>query len=293
MRSAEHTNVFGKDTPVRYEVSEWQKRVFTHLSHTEDLPNHLVLPFSTEKVLYIFVYNIPNRMQGYGFMGFFEECGFATTHDGWDDTMLVAVAQHACDLPQEPMNVHLAARALCGFSQDIGQADVAVAYNSSFDELAYELRYESDEESNLKLGRKRMMLALLMLKKDALPFDLKVTDTEFNRLVSQVAFDGVKLEKSDYERLNLLIDVVSEEYIKFDQGVACGLDLHRMVEDYSHVGYSDIDSFMGIVETINPQCSLEVQTTAACILLATPFVYDCLRNGNYQAVNQLLKSLKV
>lgn len=293
MRSAEHTNAFGKDKPVRYEVSEWQKRVFTHLSHTEDLPNHLVLPFSTEKVLYIFVYNIPNRMQGYGFMGFFEEFGFATTHDEWDDTMLVAVAQHACDLPQEPVNVHLAARAMCGFSQDIGQEGIAAAYNSSFDELAYELRYESDDVSNLKLGRKRMMLALLMLKKDALPFDLRVTDTEFNGLVSQIAFDGVKLEKSDYERLNLLIDVVSEEYIKFDRGIACGLDLHRMVEDYSHVGYSDIDSFMSIVETINPQCSLEVQTTAACILLATPFVYDCLRNGNYQAVNQLLKSIKV
>lgn len=173
MRSAEHTNVFGKDTSVRYEVSEWQKRVFTHLSHTEDLPKHLVLPLSTEKVLYIFVYSIPDRMQRYGFMGFFEECGFATTHDEWDDTMLIAVAQRACDLPQEPMDIHLTARALCGLSQDIGQGDVAAAYNSSFDELAYELRYESDNVSNLKLGRKRMVLALLMLKKDALPFDLK------------------------------------------------------------------------------------------------------------------------
>lgn len=293
MRSAEHTSAFGNDVPVRYEISAWQQTVFTHLSHTEDLPKYLVLPFSTERVLYIFVYNIPNRMQGYGFMGFFEECGFAVTHDEWDDTMLIAVAQHACDLPQEPMNIHLAARALCGFSQDIGQEDVAAAYNSSFDELAYELRYESDDASNLKLGRKRMMLALLMLKRDVLPFGLEVTDAEFDGLVSQVAFDGVRLEKSDYERLNLLIDVVSEEYIKFDRGVACSLDLHKMMEDYSHVGYSGIDSFMGIVETINPQCSLEVQATAACILLATPFVYDCLREGNYQAVNQLLKSLKI
>ena len=293
MRSVERTNVFGEDTPVRYEVSDWQKRVFTYLSHTDDLPKHLVLPLSTEKVLYIFVYNISNRMQEYGFMEFFEECGCSVTHDEWGDTMLVAVAQRACDLPQEPAGIHLAARSLCGFSPDTRQENVTATYNCSFDELAYEVRYESDDMSNLKLGNNRMILALLMLKRDEYPFELKVTSGEFNGLVSQVAFDGVKLEKSDYERLNLLIDVVAEEYIEFDWGDACGLDLDKMMEDYSDVGYSNIDSFMGIVETINPQCSLEVQATAACILLATPFVYDCLRNGNYHAVNQLLKTLKV
>lgn len=288
-----HTNSFGSEYPSEFNLPAWQKNVFTYMSHKDGWPKHLVLPFSNEKVLYIFVYNIPNSMQGYGFIRFFKEGELATTHDECDDTMLVAVAQRACDLPQEPANIHLAARSLCGFSQDIGQENVTTTYNCSLDGLAYEVRYESDDVSNLKLGNKRMILALLMLKKDEFPFELKVTDEEFNGLVSQVAFDGVKLEKSDYDRLNLLIDVVSEEYMEFDWGVACSLDLNKMMEDYSDVGYSDIDSFMGIVETINPQCSLEVQATAACILLATPFVYDCLRNGNYQAVNQLLKSLKV
>ena len=288
-----HTNSFGSEYPSEFKLPAWQKRVFTYMSHTDGWPKHLVLPLSNEKVLYIFVYNLPNSMQRYGFMEFFEECGCSVTHDEWGNTMLIAVAESASDLPQEPADIHLAARDLCGFSQDIGQENVTATYNCSFDELAYEVRYESDDMSNLKLGNKRMILALLMLKRDAFPFKLKVTDAEFNGLVSQIAFDGVKLEKSDYDRLNLLIDVVAEEYIEFDWGDACGLDLDKMMEDYSDVGYSDIDSFMGIVETINPQCSLYVQATAACILLATPFVYDCLRNGNYQAVNQLLKSLKV